>query len=181
MINVASCITASRIVLTPLVMMFLLQGQWHWATVVFTIAALTDLLDGFIARRFDQQTRFGQLLDPVADKCLLMGTMYTLLMVVQLSGWHTVVVYFLLAKELIFLSVGGLLIGRYRFFIAPSRLSRAASIAEIVLVLTMLFALVHGGHVPTTLVSILLLGNLVLSIWLLVRYVFIIQRQLQDD
>lgn len=178
MINIAVCITASRIVLTPVVMISLLQGRWSLAAAVFTIAALTDLLDGFVARRFSQQSRFGQVFDPIADKCLLMGTMYTLLMVVPVFGWHTMAVYFLLAKELIFLLVGGGLLYRYRFFIVPSRLSRMVSIAEIVLVLTMLSTLIVYGYVPTLLLSVLLAVNVLLSVWLLTRYVLIIQKYL---
>lgn len=189
MFNFAIGITLSRILLTPVVIVLLVGQHWLLATLIFAIAAATDLLDGFVARRFNQQTRLGQLLDPIADKCLLMGAMYCLLMMIQLdliklnqlSVWHIVAVYFLLAKEIIFLGVGGWLMYRYRFFIQPSRLSRATSVAEIILVLSILLALINFGYVPSLGLSVLLAGNITLSVWLLVRYAAIIYNYLRNE
>jgi cardiolipin synthase len=70
--NLANVITGSRFVLIPLFGFFWLRGQGEQALVVFLIAVLTDILDGFIARFFHQFSRLGAILDPAADKVLLL-------------------------------------------------------------------------------------------------------------
>ena len=59
---------------------------WRWAAIaVFALTAVSDALDGFVARRMDQRTRLGGILDPLADKLLLVSAIITL----SLSGWPT--------------------------------------------------------------------------------------------
>jgi cardiolipin synthase (CMP-forming) len=171
MLTVASWITLSRIFLTPVVIWLLLEQSWMAAVIIFLVAAATDLIDGFVARRYDQQSRLGQLLDPIADKTLLMGTLFTLLKLVAVSPWHRVVVIFLLMKEAVLLIGGAILIGRYNYFIKPSRLSRLTSLIEVVLVVTILGCLISCGYVQPELISLLLMVNLLFSVWLLTRYV----------
>lgn len=170
MITLASYVTIIRILLTPVVACYIHQAQWLWAVLFFIVAAATDLVDGFIARRFNQQSSLGQILDPIADKCLIMTTLYALLMVVAGTFWQRIFVWCLLAKEAILLIGGGWLKLRYNLFIAPSKLSRAASLAEILLILFLFASLVFSWNISPTIFSILLSGNLLLSVWLLVRY-----------
>jgi len=170
MITVASMITISRIALTPVVVYFLLQHRWAMATIIFLVAAATDLVDGYVARAWGQQSRLGQLLDPIADKCLLMSTMFTLLSIIVVQPWHRAAVIFLLIKESTLLVGGAILISKWRYFIEPSRLSRAASLGEIVLIFTVLGSLTVYGFVFPEIVCVLLLINVTLSVWLLARY-----------
>lgn len=176
MITLASYITMIRMILTPVVWYYVHLQQWAMAVIFFIIAAFTDLLDGFVARRFNQQSKFGQLLDPVADKYLIMTTLYGLLMNIGVSFLQQVMVWCLLAKEAILLFGGAWLKLRYDFFIKPSRLSRAASIAEIIVILFLFASLLFFGHVSSLVLSILLCGNLVLSVWLLVRYGLVVKQ-----
>ena len=69
--NIPNSITLIRIVLVPIMLYFLIEGQGLLALLIFVIAALSDGLDGFIARAFRQKTRLGAFLDPIADKILL--------------------------------------------------------------------------------------------------------------
>lgn len=71
--NAANCVTALRIVLSPCFAFLWWRGRHGAALAVFGIAGLTDLLDGFLARVLDQRTRFGQILDPLADKVMLLA------------------------------------------------------------------------------------------------------------
>jgi len=83
--NVPIFLTMLRIALIPVfVAVFLLPGQWTnlAAAALFGIAALTDWLDGYLARRWDQTTRFGAFLDPVADKLIVVSA------IVLLVGSH---------------------------------------------------------------------------------------------
>ncbi|MDX1569372.1 MAG: CDP-diacylglycerol--glycerol-3-phosphate 3-phosphatidyltransferase [Xanthomonadales bacterium] len=82
-LNTANVLTLLRILLIPvLVVVFYLPNWWsNWATaIIFSVAAITDWLDGYVARRFNQTSRFGAFLDPVADK-LMVGV--TLVLLVQ--------------------------------------------------------------------------------------------------
>jgi cardiolipin synthase (CMP-forming) len=70
--TLANVFTMARFVLIPLFGFLWLRGEGHQALVVFLIAVLTDILDGFIARYFHQFSRLGAILDPAADKVLLL-------------------------------------------------------------------------------------------------------------
>ena len=96
MLTVASYITLVRLFLTPVVVYYIWQQQWLMAIFIFLFAAATDLLDGLVARRFNQQSTLGQLLDPIADKCLIMGTLYSLLFQIPLLFGIDYLIFFLL-------------------------------------------------------------------------------------
>ncbi len=73
MLNLPNLLTVFRILLVPLLVVVLLtksSGKESWGLGLFLLAALTDVLDGFLARRRQQVTRLGTLLDPAADKIL---------------------------------------------------------------------------------------------------------------
>ncbi|MCG2754607.1 MAG: CDP-alcohol phosphatidyltransferase family protein [Desulfobacteraceae bacterium] len=70
-INIPNILTIIRILLVPLFIIFLLKDMFHFALLVFTVAAISDGLDGLFARYLDQRTLLGAYLDPLADKLLL--------------------------------------------------------------------------------------------------------------
>lgn len=100
--TVANSVTLARVAIVPLVVLALLadggSGGWRWvAAALFALAAATDRLDGYLARRLDQVTDWGKLVDPIADKALIGGTLLTLSALGDLPWWVTVVV---LVREL---------------------------------------------------------------------------------
>ncbi|MCL3860179.1 CDP-diacylglycerol--glycerol-3-phosphate 3-phosphatidyltransferase [Actinotalea sp. K2] len=101
--NIANGVTVGRIALVPVVLAMLLVdgGQdpaRRWAAAaVFALAAGTDRLDGYLARRLDQVTDWGKLVDPIADKLLIGGTLVALSFLGDLPWWVTVVI---LVREL---------------------------------------------------------------------------------
>lgn len=77
--NLPNKLTILRVAMIPLCLIFALLG-WHVAAAaVFALAALTDLLDGYIARKYNLVTNFGKFADPVADKILVLSVMIVLL------------------------------------------------------------------------------------------------------
>ena len=74
----ANQLTMLRMGLVPVFVLLTLGRQFSWALVVFSVAALTDALDGWVARHSGKSTRLGAMLDPIADK-LLAGSAYVLL------------------------------------------------------------------------------------------------------
>lgn len=91
-LTVPNCLTLLRILAVPVFAITVWYGRMTEACLIFAAAGLTDLLDGFIARRFNQKSDLGAILDPAADK-LLMTTAFILLAfprthyVVQIPAW----------------------------------------------------------------------------------------------
>lgn len=94
--TLANGITVARIALVPLVVVALLidtDGGWRLvAAALFAVAAGTDRLDGYLARRMDQVTDWGKFVDPVADKLLMGATLVTLSWLGDLPWWVTAVI-----------------------------------------------------------------------------------------
>lgn len=85
--TVANFITLLRFLLVPAVVFALLSGNMDWAFAGFLIAGISDGIDGFIARQFDQRTELGAYLDPIADKLLLVSVFVVLGYMGELPLW----------------------------------------------------------------------------------------------
>jgi CDP-diacylglycerol--glycerol-3-phosphate 3-phosphatidyltransferase len=98
-INLPNLLTVSRILLIPVfVMLFVTPtpARSLAAAVVFVVAAVTDMLDGYLARRRSQITRLGRLLDPIADKLLVLSA---LILLVQFDRVSALVAILIIARE----------------------------------------------------------------------------------
>jgi cardiolipin synthase (CMP-forming) len=103
--NLPNLITLLRIVLIPLIIgIFYLPDSWLsfenrniTATVIFVFAAITDWLDGYLARKLNQMSAFGAFLDPVADKLMVTGALIVLL---QLGRVEAVVALIIIGREI---------------------------------------------------------------------------------
>jgi CDP-diacylglycerol--glycerol-3-phosphate 3-phosphatidyltransferase len=94
-VNLPIGLTITRIVAVPLLILFLISSSRVdalIAAVIFTLAALTDWLDGVVARRCNQVTTLGTLLDPIADKLLVAAALVSLLTIDKVAGWVVVVI-----------------------------------------------------------------------------------------
>jgi CDP-diacylglycerol---glycerol-3-phosphate 3-phosphatidyltransferase len=94
MINLPNLLTSFRILLVPVfIVLFLSPGPWRsaMAAAVFLIAALTDLLDGYLARKWRQVTKLGKLLDPIADKLLVLSALVLLVEFQVVASWMAIV------------------------------------------------------------------------------------------
>ena len=94
-INIPNALTASRILLTPVFMACLFASGWGWkwaALMVFTIASLTDLYDGYLARRGNSVTTLGRFLDPLADKILASAALIAFVVVGLVEMWLVAVI-----------------------------------------------------------------------------------------
>ncbi|OIP45656.1 MAG: CDP-diacylglycerol--glycerol-3-phosphate 3-phosphatidyltransferase [Deltaproteobacteria bacterium CG_4_10_14_3_um_filter_60_8] len=90
--NIPNIISMLRILLVPLLVIFLLQGKIHFALLVFLLAGLSDAVDGFLARLLHQQTSIGAFIDPLADKLLINTAFVTLGILGIMPGWLAVLV-----------------------------------------------------------------------------------------
>ncbi|MCK9375687.1 MAG: CDP-diacylglycerol--glycerol-3-phosphate 3-phosphatidyltransferase [Syntrophobacterales bacterium] len=91
-LTIPNLITLLRILLTPLFIIFLIQGNYRKALLIFILAGVSDMADGLIARTWQQKSRLGSYLDPLADKLLMAASFVTLSIYHQIPSWLTVVV-----------------------------------------------------------------------------------------
>jgi CDP-diacylglycerol---glycerol-3-phosphate 3-phosphatidyltransferase len=98
--NIPNMLTMGRICLIPPVMVLMLESTPYsafWAAILFSIAAITDYLDGYIARKMGLVSLLGKLLDPLADKLIVMATLVVAAQLGHIPGWFVVL---LLAREI---------------------------------------------------------------------------------
>ena len=95
-VNLPNALTLGRIFLIPFVVVVLLTRQMHnwafWGSGLFLAAALTDLFDGYFARRRKQVTTLGRLLDPIADKLLISSALISLVQLRIAPAWMVVII-----------------------------------------------------------------------------------------
>ena len=85
--NTANLLTLARILLIPFILYWLGQERFTLTLFLFLVMALTDILDGYIARRWKQKTLLGSYLDPIADKLLLVSVFICLAFMGQIPVW----------------------------------------------------------------------------------------------
>lgn len=88
----ANKITIFRVVLIPVFLVLAYTDQKYWAFAVFVLASLSDMLDGYIARHYNQITDFGKFMDPLADKVLVMAAMCFFVERGYMPGWVLAIV-----------------------------------------------------------------------------------------
>ena len=101
--NIPNSLTVFRIILIPVfVLVFCLPVKWSFlgSAFIFVLAAITDWLDGYLARRLNQSTSFGAFLDPVADKLMVLIAL-VLLVGEQASLWFTLPALVIIAREIL--------------------------------------------------------------------------------
>ncbi|GAU76754.1 CDP-alcohol phosphatidyltransferase family protein [Fusibacter sp. 3D3] len=117
--HIPNLLTAFRILLVPLFIFTYLQDNGELALTVFIVAALTDLLDGYIARKYELITVIGTLLDPLADKFMLLSALTCMTLKNVLPIWVTVLMYL---KELFLVLSGVILYFKHEQMAIPSNI-----------------------------------------------------------
>ncbi|AWN42435.1 CDP-alcohol phosphatidyltransferase family protein [Methylobacterium durans] len=134
-------ITLGRLVLVPVILVLIGQGAWGAALAVFVVAGASDALDGFLAKRFGMESALGALLDPLADKALLVSVFVSLATVGALPVWLVAVV---IARDLLIVAAVGLAwVSGRRFAIKPLLVGKLNTAAQIGLATLVLVA--HAG------------------------------------
>jgi CDP-diacylglycerol---glycerol-3-phosphate 3-phosphatidyltransferase len=151
--NLPIALTLVRIVLVPLVIVFLISSdRVHVliAAVIFLAASLTDWLDGLIARRTNQVTRLGTLLDPVADKLLVAAALVSLVQVDMVPAWMALVI---IGRELAVTGLRGVALSM-GVIVPASRLGKLKTLSQYVAItLLILERGVSADFVPFHLVT----------------------------
>ena len=133
-------LTLFRMFAVAPIVYWLIQGQYFAAFVLAVLAGISDLLDGYLARRYGWMTHFGGVLDPLTDKLLLVSTVLTLGWLQQIPGW---LVFLVVLRDLVIV-LGGLY---YHFLVEritdsrPTQLSKWNTLLQIVLVVAVMLGL----------------------------------------
>ena len=93
--NTANKLTLLRVVMIPaflLVLYLHVPGANYWALAIFALASITDTLDGYIARHYNQITDFGKFMDPLADKLLVCSALICLIELGQIPAWVVIII-----------------------------------------------------------------------------------------
>jgi cardiolipin synthase len=104
--TIPNLLSLFRLLLIPVFLVLLVAGQYVWALVVLVVSSLTDFVDGYVARHFNQVSRVGQLLDPAADRLFIFSTLIGLAWTGFIPWWLAGVIF---ARELLLLIVGVML------------------------------------------------------------------------
>ncbi|WP_430646660.1 CDP-alcohol phosphatidyltransferase family protein [Agromyces sp. GXS1127] len=124
--TVPNLLSMLRLLLVPVFLVLVVVGEYVPALVVLVVASVSDLLDGFIARRFDQVTRLGQLLDPAADRLYIFAALIGLAANDLVPWWIVVVI---VARD-VFLVVLGVVLANHGYGPLPvHQLGKAATFA----------------------------------------------------
>jgi CDP-diacylglycerol---glycerol-3-phosphate 3-phosphatidyltransferase len=142
-INVPNILTLLRILLVPVLVVALLDRTPNGdllAAVVFAVASLTDAIDGYLARSRQWVTTFGKLMDPVADKLLVIGALLTLVSLNRLAAWVAMVI---IAREFA-VTVLRIAATQQGLVISAGTFGKAKTILQV----AMVFALIVAGRGP---------------------------------
>lgn len=160
--TIPNFITIFRFLLVPAVMLALLDGEMGWALAFFAVAGISDGLDGFIARQFNQRSALGAFLDPIADKLLLVSVFVMLGYMGELPLW--LVVAAVSRDALIVTAVLVSYVMGHPVAVKPLLVSKANTACQIGLVIAVLAELALGDTFgPVRPVLVVLCGLLTVA------------------
>lgn len=187
-VTVPNMLTIFRMVLIPVFVTLLFYQRFIWALAAFVIAGLTDGVDGLVARRFDQESQMGTILDPIADKLMLVTAFIVLSMRsvfpqplpshLPVPFWVTVAV---ISRD-VFIIVGASAINIMTGFrgFRPSWLGKLNTTVQIVGITAIMFAAsvpyYTGLYLPTVYAAVFALALLSG-----LHYVFFVSKLMNDD
>ncbi len=159
-VTLPNILTVIRMVLIPVFVSLLFYQKFGWALITFLVAGVTDGLDGLLARRFDQKSQLGTILDPIADKLLLVASFIVLSLpaIIPLPHpRHLPIPFWVTAAVIsrdVFIVVGATVINMVTGFrgFRPSLLGKINTVVQISAVIAVLVAARFPplrGYLPT--------------------------------
>jgi cardiolipin synthase (CMP-forming) len=168
--HIPNILSVGRILAVPPLVFLLLSGHYGWALVVAIFAGISDLLDGWLARRYGWQSRFGSLADPAADKIMMVSSYLTLAWLGHLPWWLFALV---ILRDLVIVIGGWVYHLRFaRLEAQPTQLSKFNTFCQVFL---MWYVLVYlaGFPIPSEGKEGLVLLVAVLGVVTLVHYTWL--------
>lgn len=140
--NIPNLLTGIRLLLIPMLLYLLYTGNFHGSLYLIILMGLTDALDGWLAKRLDCVSRFGEFFDPICDKLMLVSVTVLLAYMELLPVW---LVLLIIVRDLIIV-VGGttyyLCVEKFRA--SPSMLSKANTFFQLLLVVIVIYSQINA-------------------------------------
>jgi cardiolipin synthase (CMP-forming) len=185
-VTIPNLLTFLRMALIPLFASLLVYGHSGWALLVFMIAGVSDGIDGFVARRFNQESELGTILDPIADK-LLMTTAFVILTLpnifpptrhLPVPFWVTAAV---IGRDVLIIAVAAAIfvITDFRGF-KPSRLGKLSTLVQVcgvgLILLAAVFPMLQSFYLPTVYTTVT-----ALAVFSGIHYVYFVAQLMRDE
>jgi CDP-diacylglycerol--glycerol-3-phosphate 3-phosphatidyltransferase len=174
-LNLPNVLTLLRILLVPVLVVALLDETANGdllAAIVFALASVTDAMDGYLARTRNAITTFGKLMDPIADKLLIIAALVALVSLHRIAGWVAMVI---IARELT-VTVTRMQATQHGVVIAANWWGKAKTIVQVAAI----FFLIAVGEPTPAWVGALVYGMVVITIVSGVDYFFGLRRVLRE-
>jgi cardiolipin synthase len=142
--NIPNSLTILRILLIPVYVGFMTYGHYGAALVTLLCAGVTDALDGLIARRMNQRTKLGEILDPLADKLLLTSAFLTLAVLHLVPSW--VVILVVSRDVMLLLGTAVAHVTNSSIDITPTWLGKGTTLFQLAYVGFVVFTAWYGSH-----------------------------------
>ncbi|MCF8119719.1 MAG: CDP-diacylglycerol--glycerol-3-phosphate 3-phosphatidyltransferase [Deltaproteobacteria bacterium] len=163
-LNLPNILTLARLLCVPVILTCLSfpdpQGSFL-AALFFGIAAVTDFLDGFLARRYDDVTVLGKLMDPLADKILVSATMIMLIPLDRIAVWMVIVI---IARELAMTGLRGIAVSE-GLVIQASALGKYKTLFQSIALVSLCLHYPYWGINFQVVGTVFLWGALILTLW----------------
>ncbi|MBF0451985.1 MAG: CDP-alcohol phosphatidyltransferase family protein [Candidatus Magnetomorum sp.] len=166
--SIPNILTVIRILLTPVFVISIIKNAHTLSLIIFAVAAVTDALDGLIARYFNQKTALGAHLDPIADKLLLSSAYVCLAIIHNIPSWLAVII--ISRDVIIMMGIAICYINTIHVPINPSFVSKATTLTQL---LTITLALLNEFYPLTVLITIFCWLTALLTILSGLHYVFV--------
>ena len=174
-LNLPNVLTVLRILLVPVIVVALLSDAEHGdllAAITFALASITDAMDGYLARTRDAITTFGKLMDPIADKLLIIAALVALVSLNRLAAWVAMVI---IARELT-VTWTRMQANQQGVVIASNWWGKSKTIIQVVAI----FCVIVAGHPSPTWVDALVYAAVAITIVSGVDYFFGLRRVLRE-
>jgi cardiolipin synthase len=158
--HLPNLLSITRLLASPFVFFLLWKQYWGWGLWLLLFAALTDTLDGFIARRYGVASHSGEILDPIADKALLSGAFLAMVLNGSIDKWLAILV---IGRDVLIVLLGGALIRATGRRFPPSIWGKASTILQALFVLALVGTL--ASAVPSALLTTLKWATAALTAW----------------
>ncbi len=172
-LNIPNQLTLLRVLLIPIFLIALLGGIFdnlqtarQVAVGIFIVASLTDMLDGYIARRYNLVTNFGKFADPLADKVLVSAALISMVQLGDLSGW---IVILIISRE--FIVTGFRLVAAgSNVVIAASFWGKVKTVSQMLMIIVVLLKIDYSPIIE--LGNFLVVISVILTIVSMVDYIY---------
>lgn len=171
-LNIPNILTTIRFFMVPFFAYYLYVQQYKVSVIIFIVAGVTDVLDGYIARKKNIVTEWGKLADPLADKFMQL-TALVMLTIHRIIPWVFLVI--MLIKELTMVAGSIKLYKKDNFVVSANWYGKFATVVfYVAIVVTMMFKILGlNGIISSITVIILILLTLFAMIYAFVKYVFV--------